>query len=127
MVKFNDNLKQITNGIGVPFFLPQLDVRKHSILPQTYLEALHNACKDGFPKHQFSNQYNDKLYGSVNYVSGSRYEMLLEAMAQGDVVGIYFPTCLQGYSVDAAREQLFYLPEKFILAGGSRNNYSNYG
>ena len=71
-----------------------------------------------FPKRNFNNYRKGKLEKQVTIVPGSRHEQLVAAMAKGVVVGIYFPNCLQGFSVYADREQMATLPEQFLLAGG---------
>lgn len=115
----DDNTKLITNGFGFPFALPQTTVGDYGkVLDEVFLPAVERSYKAQFPKRTFYNHRKGTLEGQVSIVDGSRHERLVEAMNQGVVVGVYFPNCLQGFSVDADREQMASLPEKFLLAGG---------
>lgn len=115
----DDNTLALTNGIYLPFALPQTMVGDYGkVLDEVYLPAVERSYKAQFPRRKFYNHRQGKLEGRVTIVDGSRHERLVEAMNQGVVVGVYFPNCLQGFSVDADREQMASLPDKFLLAGG---------
>lgn len=115
----DDNTKLITNGVFLPFYIPQTQVGDYGqVLDETFLVAVERSYKAEFPKRSFYNYHKGTLTGQTSIVNGSRHERLVEAMQQGSVVGVYFPNCLQGFSVDADREQMTSLPEKFLLAGG---------
>lgn len=115
----DDNTKLLTNGVGLPFALPQTMVLDYGkLLDKLYLPAVERSYKAQFPKRDFYNNCQGKLESQVITVKGSSHERLVEAMKQGVVVGVYFPNCLQGFSVHADLEQMASLPEKFLLAGG---------
>jgi hypothetical protein len=79
--------------------------------------AVGAAYKRAFPKRTFFNNMVGQRACEVKIWNGSRHERLIEAASKGPVVGICFPTALQGYSVNADREQMASLPEMFWLAG----------
>lgn len=114
-----DNAKPLLNGVYLPFCLPKVEVTDYGkVLDEMFLPAVGASYKQRFPKRNFNNYCEGKLAGQVTVIPGSRHEQLVAAMAKGVVVGIYFPNCLQGFSVDAAREQMTALQEQFLLVGG---------
>jgi hypothetical protein len=119
-LQVNDQLKKVLNGGYLPFWLPKMKVSDYGqVLDEVFLLAVERSYKEQFPTRPFENYFKKgQLKGEVTLFPGSRHEKLVEAMTQGDVVGVYFPNCLLGYSVDALRAQIDSLPEQFLLAGG---------
>ncbi len=118
-LRVDEKTQLITNGVHLPFYLPQTQVDDYGrVLDEVFLPAVERSYKAEFPKRSFYNYRKGTLAGQTTIVEGSRHERLVEAMKQGNVVGIYFPNCLQGFSVHADREQMASLPDKFLLAGG---------
>jgi len=114
----DESVKNITRGVGVPFFLPRIssgDIGRK--LDQAYLKGVERSFHDLFPDHAFQNHHKGSLADKLGIVPGSRHERLVEAVRHEVVVGCYFP-CLAGYSIAAAVEQMASLPDKFLLAGG---------
>lgn len=108
----------IVDGVHVPFFLPRAvhaDIGK--AMEDVYLKASRDAFLDMFPDYAFVNHHAGGLEGKLGIAPGSRHERLIEAMRDSDTVGYYFP-CLLEYSVPAAVEQMQFLPDNFVLAGG---------
>ncbi len=118
--------KQLKNLLKSPYF--------PIIIPKTYLTDLgamieefvtaagksyeqHYYVLDFSYKHSFTNYQKNTLKGSVTVVKGSRYKRIVEQIQKESLVGIYFPTALQGFSVNADIEQMSSLPESFILSG----------
>jgi len=79
--------------------------------------AVKTMYERAYPGRTFNNNLHGQLAGEVGIWRGSRHEQLIEEASKGPVVGIYFPTALQGYSINADREQMASLPEMFLLAG----------
>ncbi len=118
-LRADENTQPITNGVYLPFYLPKTQVDDYGrVLDEVFLPAVERSYKVDFPKRSFNNYGKVTLAGQTTIVEGSRHERLVEAMQQDNVVGIYFPNCLQGFSVYADREQMASLPDKFLLAGG---------
>lgn len=108
----------ILNGVAVPFVLPRMakgDIG--TLLEQRFLPAVAAAFDDRFPDYRFTNHHKTGLVGKLDVLAGSRHQRLLDALAERERVGVYFP-CLSEYSIPAAVEQLAALPEQFLLAGG---------
>lgn len=108
----------ILNGTHVPFLLPA--ARHDDIgeaLESHYLPAVERAYAQTLPEYSFSNHHKAGLAGKLMPAEGSRHQYLIDAMAAGPVVGVYFP-CLLEYSLPAAIEQMASLPADFLLAGG---------
>jgi hypothetical protein len=115
----DSNTKPITNGVGLPFALPQITVDDYGkVLDEVFLPAVERSYKAQFPERTFYNRFKGTFEGQVSIVDGSRHERLVEAMKQDIVVGVYFPNCLHGFSVEASLKQMASLPEKFLLVGG---------
>lgn len=68
------------------------------------------------------------MSGKVSVVDGSRHDQLIDRMKESQVIGLHFPNPLQGFSINASREQMSTLPpvrrsqsgeggEGFILSG----------
>lgn len=82
-----------------------------------HLLAVNHSYKQEFPDRKFNNLRQGTLAGQVNMVDVSRHKQLIERAKKKPVVGLYFPNPLQGFSVDASREQMNDLPEGFYLSG----------
>jgi MoaA/NifB/PqqE/SkfB family radical SAM enzyme len=110
--------KSILSGVRVPFLLPQAshaDIGE--ALDSTYLPAVGRAFKSVLPEFEFTNHNVVPLTKKLSANSQGRHDRLLARMAKSPVIGVYFPS-LSEYSINAAREKVAQLPEKFVLAGG---------
>lgn len=115
----NEETAPIANGVRVPFLLgPDRRQDLGQALEDLYLPAIGRSWKARFPKADFKNELKGGLAGKVAVAAGSRYERLLQALAEGPVVGYYFPLALSGFSVTAALESIADLPDTFLLSGG---------
>ena len=83
-----------------------------------YLPALGRSWKARFQKADFKNELKGGLAGKVAVAKGSRYDRFVQALAEGPVVGYYFPMALSGFSVEAALRQMPGLAESIVLSGG---------
>jgi hypothetical protein len=118
VLKGHDETAALVNGVHVPFFLATGDPGDvGATFEGRYLPGLSRAWKRRFPKYDFRSEVT-ALAGKISIAPGSRYERLVAAMAQGPVVGWYFPLALAGFSVDAALMQMADLPASVVLAGG---------
>ncbi len=112
----------VLKGAWYPFVIPGgLGVTAANYgdkLDKVLVSAVARAYEKAFPNRPFHNNLKGQLSGEVTIWQGSRHERVLAAASKEPVVGIYFPTALQGYSINADREQMATLPEMFMLAGG---------
>lgn len=116
----NESFANLLKGVHLPIILPQLpkEFDYGTLLEELFLPAVERAYQKEFPGGKFYNYRKGKLAQKVGIVEGSCHEQLIERMKEGPVVAIYFPNPLQGFSVNASREQMETLPESLILAGG---------
>lgn len=115
----NDESAPLVSAVRIPFALaPDRRADLGQALEDVYLPALGRSWKAQFPKADFKNELRGGLAGKVAVAKGSRYARLIEALAEGPVVGYYFPLALSGFSVSAALRQMSDLPEMFVLSGG---------
>lgn len=108
------NSANIKKGVGLPLVLPKFESF------EKLLCSVNNSYKNVFQNRNFCYNLKSELGLSVvaaKTVEGSRQDQLIEKMKQGPVVIIFFPNSLQGFSVNASREQMESLPEGFILSG----------
>ena len=118
-IRRDDETAPFAAGVHVPFMLgPGASDDLGQALDETFLPALARSWKARFPKYDFKNELTGRLAGKVTIAPGSGYERLIQAMADGPVVGYYFPLALSGFSVTAARQQMSELSGMFSLAGG---------
>lgn len=111
-------LKNLNNGVYVPFFLPRNhhdDIGK--ALEATYITAVSASFAASFPQYRFDNHHKAGLEGKLTARKGSRHDVLIEKLNTADIVGCYFP-CLTEFSVPATLEQMSELPAELLLAGG---------
>lgn len=129
LIRDNSQIANIAKGVYLPVVLPKLTTDNLGETLEQYLEAVGKSYVKTFGDRNFCNPHKDTLAGGeFNIVDGSRHEQLVERMKQGPVVGIHFPNPLQGFSINASREQMSTLPpvrrspqgeggEGFILSG----------
>lgn len=134
-IETDETTAKLLKSPWLPFALPQMNVNwtfagkpvvqtaedngkdYGQVLDEKFLPAVEKSYRQQFPERPFTNYRKGELAGQTTIIEGSRHERLVEAMRQGVVVGVYFPSVLQGFSVDADRELMSSLPEQFLLAG----------
>lgn len=119
-IKNQRNLANLLNGVYLSIILPRLgdEVDYGKAMEQIFLPAVKFSYEKQFPGMRFYNWRENELAGKVKIVEGTRHERIVGKMMHDRVVAIYFPNSLQGFSVQASREQLLALPESLLLAGG---------
>jgi len=113
----NEQTKNLLKGVHLPVVIPHTQVADLGQTIEEFVAAAGKSYSRQFPDRSFKNYRQGELAGQVTIVDGSRYERLIDDIAESSVVSIYFPNPLQGFSVDAQREQMATLPESFILSG----------
>ncbi|MBL7155430.1 MAG: hypothetical protein ISS88_02960 [Candidatus Portnoybacteria bacterium] len=113
----NSQIANIANGVWLPVILPKLTTNDIGETLEQYLEAVGKSYVKTFSDRRFYNYRKGMLVDNINIIDGSCHDQLIERMKQGPVMGINFPNPLQGFSINASREQISTLPEGFILSG----------
>ncbi len=117
IIKQDFQIADIVKGVWLPIIMPKLVSNDIGAELEQYLLELKRNYKDFDGNRRFRNFYKNELKGEISIANGSRHDLLIERMKEGPVIGIYFPSSLQGYSAEASREQMLTLPEGFVLSG----------
>lgn len=120
LIKSDPQIANILNGDFFPIVMPKIDNENESIgaIVKKYLLGAAGSIRECFGgKLRNGCLWMDKKENMVEPVHESRYSQLSDKMKKGSVPGIYFPFALQGFSVEASREQMASLPNGFILSG----------
>lgn len=116
LVQSNPKAANILKGVWLPIVLPKLEANDLGDILERYLKAFEKSYLDNFPKRKFNNYREGEIKDKVSVVE-ARYDEVIKRMKQEPVVAIYFPNSLQGFSINASREQAESLPESFALSG----------
>ena len=111
----NAQTKNILNGVWLPICLPKLELEDIREATGFYIQAVIQAYKNAFPNRKFRNRLDRDADVCLWPETGQ--EELIKLMRQGPVIGLYFPSALQGFSVHAQIEQMEDLPQGFYLSG----------
>lgn len=120
-----EELKNLLNGSYFPIIIPKLYLSNPLGL-RGMIQEIIKAVRKSYEKNillklrerrPFKIYDEGALQGVFVDACGSRYDRLLKRINKESVVGIYFPTVFQGYSVYAQREQMITLPQGLILSG----------
>jgi hypothetical protein len=117
VIRENSQIANIANGVCLPVVLPKLVTDDLGAELELYLAGVNNSYTKTFNDRSFNNYRKGDLGNKVSIVDGSRHDQLIEWMKEGPVFGLHFPNPLQGFSINANREQMSTLPEGFILSG----------
>lgn len=117
VIRGNSQIANIANGVWLPVVLPKLITGDLGAELEMYLAGVANSYSKTFSDRSFNNYRKGDLSGKVSIVDGSRHDQLIGRMNEGPVIGLHFPNSLQGFSIQADREQMSTLPEGFILSG----------
>ena len=117
LIQKDSQIANIIKGVYLPVILPQLINEDLGTVLEQYLKTVQKNYTKTFDGRGFLNNCNGTLVGKVNTVDQSRHNQLVERMKQGLVIGIHFPNALQGFSINADREQMSTLPNGLILSG----------
>ena len=114
LIRGNSQIANITNGVWLPVVLPwlttdDLETTLGQCLEQ-YLEAVGKSYEKTFSNRKFYNYRKGTLAGEVSFIDRESQRELIFKMKQGPVMGIHFPNPLQGFSINASREQMSTLP-----------------
>ncbi len=117
LVKSDLQIANLLKWPHFPFVIPQLTGDLGKLLDDNIVPALERSYLAQFPERSFNNYRHGELAGQVTVVVNTRQERLIQAMVKGSVCGVYFPTALRGFGIQADREFINHLPECLILSG----------
>lgn len=120
LAKVGDNkqVKNLRHGVYLPFCLPKLTVTDYGrTLEEIFLAAVERSYCAQFPDRTFVNYRKGELAGQITVVAESRHQQLIDTMRERPVVGILFPTALQGFGIEAGRQMIRAFPDGFALTG----------
>ncbi len=117
IIRDNSQIANIANGVFLPVVLPKLVTDDLGAELEMYLADVNKSYRKTFSDRIFNNYRKGELVSKVSVVDGSRHDQLISRMKEGPVIGLHFPNPLQGFSINADREQMSTLPEGFILSG----------
>lgn len=117
MIRENSQIANIANGVCLPVVLPKLVTDDLGAEMELYLAGVNNSYAKTFGDRTFYNHRKGTLANEVSVVTGSRHDQLISRIKEGPVIGLHFPNPLQGFSINASREQMSTLPEGFVLSG----------
>ncbi|MFA5317989.1 MAG: hypothetical protein WC323_00725 [Patescibacteria group bacterium] len=117
IIRENSQIANIASGVYLPVVLPKLVTDDFGAELELYLAGVNNSYVKTFSDRNFNNYRKGDLSGKVSVVDGSRHDQLISRMKERPIIGLHFPNPLQGFSINASREQMSTLPEGFILSG----------
>ncbi len=118
LIHGNSQTANLLNGVCLPIILPQVAATSNlGEIIEEFMKPVETSYANAFPDRKFINYRKGELAKQVSIAEGSRHNELVEKMKQGSFVALYFPNPLQGFSVEAQREQAGTLPENFALSG----------
>ena len=104
-------------GNCLPLAFPKMEIGDYGQFTEDKLMiAIKRAYEQEFPGRTFKNYRAGELAKQIKVVAES-HNRLLAKLAEGPVVLVYFPSCLQGFSIPADREQIATLPDDLLLCG----------
>lgn len=117
-IKSEEQLANIVKGPHFILGFPLMPVNDYGeVLEEVFLPAVGSSYMTQFPQRKFINYRKGELKRQVDVVEKSHNQLHL-LMPEQKVVVVWFP-CLQGFSIDAQREQMATLPnpERIWLSG----------
>lgn len=101
----------------LPVVMPRIDFSDLGSFIEICMEYVNLSYRRTFKDRGFSNRKRGELTDHVGIVHGCKQDGIIERMRKEPFVVLYFPNALQGYSIEAGREQIRLCPEGFALAG----------
>lgn len=114
----NKQVRNLLKGVHLPIVVPQTTITDYGTELETrFLPAVESSYRAEFPGRSFKNWRKGELAGKVGVVAESRHQQFLDRLATGAVVGVYFPTALQGFSIPADLAAMSKVAPGFALTG----------
>lgn len=117
VIRGNSQIVNITKGVCLPVVLPKLMTDDLGATLELYMSGVNSSYAKTFDNQKFCNYRKGTLANKVSVAPGTRHDQLIGRTKKGPVIGLHFPNPLQGFSINASREQMLTLPKGFILSG----------
>lgn len=111
-IKADPKNANVLNGVYLPVILPKFQFDDLGEEIERLLIGVEKSYQKNFPNRVFKNYRKGDLKNKVKAVCG--HENFVEDLKKDFVIGIYFPSPMQGFSINASRE---YVLESFSLSG----------
>ena len=108
-------ISNLAKGILLPLVIPKAKEEDLGLVMEDYVARASNALRNEFSHLEFLS--SAPLTGRLVIEKGGRQERLISRLAQKSEVALYYPLALQGFSVDAQREQAGRFPSNLVLSG----------
>jgi hypothetical protein len=111
------SIKNLFKGVHIPFIVPKInDIEKDLSYTtiERFLPSVESSFKRHYPKAHFKAimQGGSTLSGNLRVEERSRYEHLLKAAFDSDLIGWYFPQALQQFDIESQVSQTEELPNE---------------
>lgn len=113
----DESVSNLRNAVHLPIILTRQEISDYGQALEELLELVGRAYENQFPGRKFYNHQKGTLKGQVSVVHDS-HNRLLKRTRKEEVPALYFPHPLQGFSINASREQMATLPKNILLTGG---------
>jgi predicted transcriptional regulator len=110
-------IKNADRAVCFPILIPQMDIKDLGETTELLVSTVATAYQQQFPGRLFTNHRKGSLAGRVVPFQGAGYDQLMADLRNGPVVGLWFPSSMLGFSLDAQQEQAEHLPSRFTLTG----------
>ena len=117
LIERNSHIANILNCVWLPIICPRLVEGDIGTVVERYVNAASNCYAGEFPNRKLVNYRKNTLKGRVDFIPNSHQEKNATKMIKDNIIGLYFPNVFQGFSIDASRKFMTFLPEYFSLAG----------
>ena len=117
LIRDDYEISNIIKGVHLPVVFPKMEINDIGQVIEQWLVGVKKNYQMIFKDREFFNILEGHLNNSIFLLPETRHGLLIERMKEGPIVGIYFPNAMQGFSIDAARRQMYDLPKSLILSG----------
>jgi hypothetical protein len=110
-------IKNASKAICLPILIPRMPEKDLGETTERLVSVVAAAYQQQFPGWLFTNYHQGQLAGKVVPFPGANYENLMSALKEAPVAGLYLPSSMLGFSLNAQREQVQSLSQRFTLTG----------
>jgi hypothetical protein len=112
-IKADPKTANILNGVYLPVILPKFQYEDLGEEIERLLLGVEKSYQKTFPDRVFKNYRKGDLKNKVREVC--EHEKIAKDLEKDCIIGIYFPSPMQGYSIKVSRE--ISVPKEFSLSG----------
>jgi len=116
-LRADPQLAAAASGVCLPIPFGVCSIDDYGTQLETILGVVGRAYENEFPGRRFVNHRVGRLKYDVEVIQATRHDRFLGRLSRRPGVALYLPNLLQGFSVDAQRQQICDLPESMLLSG----------